>query len=290
MAMKPVRRTGGPGAAQSAIAIAMAAILVAAVFGLELTRATFAFAGFGVLLALVSIRSPKWDELSELSGPGGFKLKWDVQRAQSAAEQAPPEDDSDAEQFDVMAGGELTSLRMKLQSKLAYVSKHLLGTEEHPADVTPGRLNHDGYLTDDEARTADLVLTLNEANFAALPAKQQEAFLEAATALVESIRASVLAGATSIALDDLGWEVERIPGFKRDLLAMRGTRRLRVVPVFVMNRESKLLAKITDRLSGTDGADKRIVVIPSRSRTPTTEAGADPAVVKLDELETALPG
>jgi hypothetical protein len=213
-----------------------------------------------------------------------FSLETHVADAQAAAAGAPPEEQEATARRIASPGGKLTELRLRLEAKLSYVAGHM---DVESGAVTIGSLRHDGYLTDAEAATADLLLHTSEAEFARASPEDRAEFLEAAESLVDSIRASVLAGAVQKELKRRGWQVESADGGKRDLLARRDGRTARVVPVFAVSTTAELPAKVARRVARVDAVDRRVIVLPNNSGAPT-EPGGDPAIVTLEDLDAAL--
>jgi hypothetical protein len=238
----------------------------------------------GVFIAIAVVLTIDINSIEEVSATTeGFSFKRKVAEAQAAAADAPEEEADEQVPRAADDEGKLTDLRLRLEAKLSYITGHM---NLDSGAVLIGSLRYDGYLSDDEAATADRILRMTEEELARASQEDREAFLRAAEDLVASIRAIVLAGAVRKALTERGWKVERIPDSKRDLLATNG-RTLRLVPLFATAEDSRLPRAAARRLGKLGGLDRRIVVLPDNSRYPTS-ASDDPATVKLSELDTAL--
>jgi hypothetical protein len=260
-------------------------VLLAALIATEVVAAGPGAVGAGILLAVVvvlsyAIKSIKVDK-------GGFTLETQVAVAQAAAAEAPPEEQADVPALAARAlgepGGALTELRLRLEAKLSYIAGEM-GVD---GDVSIGSLRHDGYLTDEEAQTADTLLRLSESELARASEADRAAFLETAERFVDSIRAAVVAGAAQKELKRLGWSVQRGTTGRRDLVAQRAGRRALVVPVFSVTAAAELPAKVARRVEQLDGYDRRVIVLPDNTKATTTPAG-DPAIATLSELGGAL--
>jgi hypothetical protein len=190
-------------------------------------------------------------------------------------------------------GNEATDLRLRLEAKLAYVAKHML--EPHTDFVTIGSLHFDKLLTDKEARTADGLMTLRDEDLQALTRKRREEFVGGARQLVKSFRASVLHGWVRATVGrKKGWRVTDLPPGERprcDFLVSDGKRSFLVVTAFATSAESEILNSALEHISSDPPpmpVDKRIVVIPRRTATPSTDVEHDPAVVHMQDLPAAL--
>ncbi|HWI71209.1 MAG TPA: hypothetical protein VNT55_04585 [Baekduia sp.] len=223
-------------------------------------------------------------------GKDGFTLETYLKEARAAVAEAPPEEQADvpavaARSLAQPGGGELTELRLRLEAKLSYIAGQM-GLDS--GDVSIGALRHDGYLTADEARTADNLLRLSEAELARASEQERAEFLKTGERFVDSIRAAVVAGAAQKELKRLGWSVQRGETGKRDLVATsQDGRRALVVPVFSVTETAELPAKVARRVAEIDGYDRRVIVLPDNTKATTTPGG-DPAIAKLSELGDAL--
>jgi hypothetical protein len=224
------------------------------------------------------------------AGLTGFEFNF-VAEAQAAAAGTPPEEEPEPDRELLSAPTTLSRLQLRLEAKLAKVGSQLLGSDT-AVPVQIATLYDMRFLTEEEATTARRILTLGEAQLARTREEDREAFLAAADTLVAGFRAAVLKGMVRAELQSEGWDVEPIPGFRRDLLAVRGTIRLHVVPLFVVNPNSRLLERVLARvtMSRDDGPDAqlRVIVTPPNSRSATTDDREDPLVVRLDELMPRL--
>jgi hypothetical protein len=275
----------GRGANLARVSVAVLIILFAVLVAAGVFDVISGAVAAGILLAAglfftVDLRSIK----TISAGKDGFSLETHLVDAQAAAAGAPPEEEEATAGDMAQPGGKLTELRWRLEAKISYMAGHM---DLDSGAVMIGSLRHDGYLTDEEARTADLLLHTSEAEFARATLKDREEFLEAAESLVDSIRASVLAGAVQKELKRNGWRVEPADSGKRDLLARRDGQTGLVVPVFSVSTKGELPAKVAQRVEQIDGVDRRVIVLPNNSKAPTTP-GSNPAIVRLADVESAL--
>jgi hypothetical protein len=229
------------------------------------------------------------DRLSKISiGPVAIEL---LKKVEAVAAKSPGE---------AIAGqpntpsGDVIDLQLKLERKLAYIAKHMLTEKGHASYVTIGSLAYDGYLRDDQARTASLLMRLRQDDLASLSGSEHKEFLEAADTLVAGIRATVFRGMVHKDLEGDGW-------FVRDLKLEEGQSRpdygakkddvdYRIVPVFATDTDSRLLKAARARLHGSalkDDFAACVVVLPSNTRA-FPEGEGDPRVVRLDELAQFL--
>ena len=226
--------------------------------------------------------------------------------AEEAAEHAEPEE-PDKDEPPLRAAHDMLGLRLKLEAKLAYIAKLLLAeripepTDDDPEKVrleptfvTIGSLRHDGYLTENEATVADQILTRTDGDLASLPEGDRVAFIELADQVVGGIRAGVFRSMVRKRLTDAGRQIrdDVFPaslGGRPDLEVTAGGRTFRVVPVFAVQSESKLLGRARERLTAADDPplEQRILVVPDLARSPSVSD--HPRVVKLEELTGALP-
>jgi hypothetical protein len=257
-------------------AIAVAAELVAVPPGL---------AAAGILLATIIVFTMDLRNIRRFNfGAEGFSLETHLVDARAAVAAAPPEEDGELSTPVATGDGRLTQLRFRLEAKLSYIAGHM---NVESGAVMIGSLLYDGYLTNEEAVTADVVLRTSEEEFARASRRDREQFLDAGERVVSNIRASVLAGAVHKQLIRSGWDVERAEGGKRDLLATSGARRVLVVPVFSLATEPKLPAKIARRIKEIKNVDRRVIVLPDAAKAASTPRG-EPAIVRLAELQSVL--
>jgi hypothetical protein len=191
---------------------------------------------------------------------------------------------------DDSAAEDLLDLRLRLESKLAWVCKHLLAGPNTPTYATIGSLYYDGYLTHDDARVAARLLGFSGEGYG----QERRNLAIAGGPLVASFRAIVFDAYVRKALLGAGWvivDLDEPSGPRPDFVISKGDRSLRVAPRVVTTRVSRIRDRTVDRLaaSGDDPAvERRIVVIPDASRSPEDGRSADPRVVKLAALVGAL--
>lgn len=232
-------------------------------------------------------------------GPVSVGLRRDVQ---DAAANAPPSDNNEG-------GGKapdgkarsMLDLRLRLESKLTYVAKYLLGTPESPESFTIGSLEFDGYLTKLEARTALGILSAGDERLRALSPEDRDSTLIEAEKFVDGVRASIfwgmvrrmlrgenMPGAPGLWLGDIDGK-----GRRKDMLAGESGREFWVAPAFAIDAASTIKTSAVERLSteerpyGVPRA-RRIVVVPDRSLAPEGPPGDSPRVVRLANLRAAL--
>jgi hypothetical protein len=255
-----------------------------------------------VLMAGVVLAAPT-DALRQLLGKvrsvkiAGVLSAELIDDVQELAKSAPNEETEAAADrrsgLEDAKGNEATDLRLRLEAKLAYVAKHML--EPHTDFVTIGSLHYDKYLTDKEARTADGLLTLRDEDLKALSKKPRDDFVASARDLVKSFRASVLHGWVRATVDRLdGWCVTDLPRGRRprcDFLVTDGEKTFLVATAFATSSDSGVLNSAVEHLSTRRAprkVEKRIVVIPRVTDTPTTAIDAEPAVIHMQDLPAAL--
>lgn len=193
---------------------------------------------------------------------------------------------------------DVVDLRLRLEAKLTWLCKHLLGGPDTPTFATIGSLRYDGFLTDEQARVAARILTRTPESIAAEPPEDLERLLEDDNKFVNGFRASVFDGFVRQRILKAGWEVVDFPQDSRhraDFFAERdGAPRIRVSPRFVFDGDSKILALTIKRLSGdlTDEPDevgRRMIVVPDRGALET-DSNATPEIVRYEHLPAALGG
>jgi hypothetical protein len=203
----------------------------------------------------------------------------------AAALDAPPEEtEKTPDDPDAAASRDILDLRRKLEAKLAYIVKHLLGEY-----ATVGSLGYDGYLTDDESAVATRILTLRDEDLQAWSPVERDRFLTAADGVVGGIRGSVHRAMVCKRLEENGWLVDddSLPaslGRRPDLQATKDGRVYRIVPVFTTTQDSKLLPRARERLAAAEAPEpeRRVVVVPDRPGSPTVDE--HPRAVKLSQL------
>lgn len=188
----------------------------------------------------------------------------------------------------------MLDLRLKLEHKMTYIAKHLLGdvgtklVSNKANFVTVGSLQLDGLLSSEQARTATLILTWTDHDLARAAPQERSAFLAAANDLVSGIRATVFANMVRMELESNGWSVtlETKKKKRRDLKATKDDMGLRIVPVFATAEPSEVLNTVKGRLAKEhkQGAAPYVFVIPDHSDTKTSDG---PPVVRLSQLPAA---
>jgi hypothetical protein len=210
---------------------------------------------------------------------------------QEAAVSGDAPDDSVEERE--KTSSDATALRLRLESKLAWVCKHLLAGPDTITYATIGSLNYDGYLQDNEARIASQILALDPMSIAKGEHEELADFLQGAEPIVTNFRGSVFDGFARKELAAAGWTVDDFDqpaGYRSHFVAEKDGHRLRVAARLVTSRESQICEREVQRLerskSQGDGphVDARAVVIPDASEMPTGPVTDDPRVVKLGDL------
>jgi hypothetical protein len=259
----------------------------------------------GVVLLLISFRKTSdrlfqsIDSVSVSTPFGGFGLT-----AKKAATQAP-ESEAEPGTPPELPADSLLSLRFKLESKLAYIGKHLLNEETvddpRPAVfLTVGSLRHDGYISDEQAEVATQILTMQPRDYALIPDDRRARWLDNANDLATNIRASVFSGMVRKQLKADGWHAAQLArkGAKGTdfLAAEKGVGEgpyFRVAPTYAMSATSDILQAARERLRkrrDREPASSQIIVVPNRSRYEDREPVDGPRVVRLMNLAAALAG
>jgi hypothetical protein len=204
-----------------------------------------------------------------------------------------------------------------LEAKLAYVSKHLLAEkntesrEETAVNlerrarpiksrkprytttyVTIGSLNYDGFLSQEQARTASRILTLSEDEFARLGEDTAKAFFDHASVFVRSFRIIVLEGLVRKTLQDKSWSVTEdaieVTGI-RGLVTESAGIRLLIVPVLDVSGSPATVDKAIQGLARLPLTSRQtVIVVPNEARTGPNRLEQDPLVVKVADLAAAL--
>jgi hypothetical protein len=250
-------------------------------------RVPYALAALAAAAVLAALTPDDLRELaSRVTEVGPLKLATrDAQRAAAGA--AGGGEDSDEDQ-DTLLG-----LRLKLEAKMTYVAKHVVGqvgdeiVSGRANFVTIGSLFEDGLLTREQARTATTVLSASDLAIARRQAPDAATFLDAANEFVRGFRATVFANVVRKTLEADGWSVARLShDARRDLVASRGEHRIHVIPVFATSEPSPVLERVRSRVEGELAAESEppYLVIPDGSRTRT----AGPRVHSLTGLLTRL--
>jgi hypothetical protein len=204
---------------------------------------------------------------------------------------------------DDKAAKTLSELRWRLEMKLTYLAKHVLARdpasdEPVPEFLTIGSLNHDGYLTHEQAKKASDILGMREYEFRALSEADKEEFLQGGSRFVATVRIEVFAAQVKAALAGPGWRL--LPAYpergRRDLLLQKedpdDPTQHHVIPVFAQTAGSDLLAGPAKRLrddSRAKGGGQSLLVVPPRSRAAGTEVDGVP-VVTLPEAARRVSG
>ena len=207
-------------------------------------------------------------------------------QARAAVEQSPaqevgvPDDDRSAD---------LLELRLRLEAKLTWLAKHLLGTPERPAYLNIGSLRADGYLTAEQAHVATRVMTVDAARAAAN--RSPDDFEDEANSVVATIRAIVFDAYAQRLARQAGWQVDGTfdtrPGHRPDFVIRRDGRTLRISARLSTDRESILIRNTLRRLERGDDdppdLEARFVVIPDVSRF-----GDAPGVLRLEAFRELI--
>lgn len=263
----------------------------------EVALPVAALAIVALLIATVSASgwSRLFDRVGKLSlGPFAIEALADARSAATATDGRALVDDGGPDGDNpAVQSHSLLELRFKLERKLTYIAKHMLGASGRRATfLTIGSLEYDGYLTLSEARTATRILTLSELEFDSLSGSQQRTFLRYGNQLADDVRARVLTALVRReAGKEAGWKVEELPGGKRpDLLIEKAGRRYRVTTVFALDRKSKLLDKPVRRLGKADEprVDEKLVVVPHGSKAMRAVEPNDVTVMTIDEYKDRL--
>lgn len=206
--------------------------------------------------------------------------------------------EGDAEGDESAPGPEnVLSLRLRLEAKLAYLAKHQLVGSGPATFLTIGSLNQDGGLTPRQAEIATGVLTFRDDELARLPKRERDDFLEEATRLVKTFRATVHQNMTHRRLvKEEGWSTLSIreEGAPRDYFQVEtgDGRTFRVAAVYAFDSESGSFKPAIGRLKAsanrTPRAGARVVVVPDNSEIAASDG--DPRVVHLSELVSSLRG
>ncbi len=247
------------------------------------------------IVFVIVIRSWRGELASKLSKDSIEFPTQALDDAEAAAESVLSAEPDPAEtQPDKSRVESVIALRLELEAKMTYIAKHLLSGEDCCVTyLTIGSLSQDGYLTDEEARTASWVLTLRDEELDTLPTALHEEFLRNAGKVVGSLRASVFYNLVRKMLEANGWQVEPIPTTRKraDLHATKGEEQFRIVPRFAMKKSSSILKWEKKRLAKYAGERSKrgptILVVPDRSNSETN-LDSDPAIAKLFQLQKKL--
>lgn len=275
---------GGSKLVRAGMACVFLAIAVLVALGTVEAGDAAAVAGLIVLAGLIMVLPARG--VKKVKVGSIVELEW-FERAREVALRAPGEEQ---ERGDRTSTADAFGLRMKLEAKLAYIAKCLLGDGAQPSFVTVGSLHYDGYLTDDEAAVADGVMTLRDEELSELSPSDRQTLLKAAEKVVKNIRASVLYGWCEETIEDQpGWTVEEVgrgPKRRPDLMAISDDRKFLVVPAFGISAGSSILANALDRLQKEEDPDVngRVIILPRRSARSNLDPKGDPAVIRMQDL------
>ncbi|MEV0359747.1 hypothetical protein AB0H71_27180 [Nocardia sp. NPDC050697] len=193
----------------------------------------------------------------------------------------------------------LLALKMRLESKLTYVAKHMLALDpsaKHniPAFVTIGSLAYDKLLTEEQAHLAYAIIGLQEPQFRELSPAERTVILEGADDFIGSVRASILEKLSITVLEAKGWLVKRVYSESSKWRDLRVRSRNpdvehRVVPVFTLKRESKFLEQAAARLVNDRAGDgERLIIVPPLSKAVGTAVTVGARQVPVLSLPAAV--
>jgi Domain of unknown function (DUF4062) len=189
---------------------------------------------------------------------------------------------------------DLLDLRLKLESKLTWLSKHLLAGPDNPTFATIGSLAHDRFLPQDQARRVARLLAFDPGSIGSQDLTELQSFARAVAQDVANFRATVFDGYARENLRTAGWRVEDFEQqgkHRPDFLARKDGTSVRVAPRFVTTEISQIrdqaVARLMDTRDASPAATRRVVVIPDMSKSPTSGPNADPQVLKLRDLLSA---
>ena len=235
-------------------------------------------------------------ERIESASVGPISIALQQEAGKAAADSRERDTTEGSKRDDPGAVKDVFDLRQRLEWKLTYVAKHLLGSgPDKVTFITIGSLRYDGYLTETDARTAIGILNIRQEELEALPKSAQERFLSEAGEFVESVRARIFWGQVKRRLEGRDGGAEAFAGFapsrgrRDDLLADSPAGIVRVAPAFALDEGSKILKGAIERVrreKQTASVKRQIVVVPDGS---DAEAPAGrPEVVQLAGLMAAL--
>ena len=210
----------------------------------EKVAATFALIAVGIIAI-----APKEDWLRDYLQRGGVDVG-----VLGLTFRLPPFKEPQAEANDPPAH-DLMELRFKLEQKMAWVAKHLLGTPTNPQYLTLGSMEYDGLIESENARICSAVSALRV--FKAGERKRGESlddWLVRAQKIVASFRADVLAGAVCARL-------------KEASLGQGGGERLLGEPAFAVERNVPCDVPRAMTVTRTDSQGGSLTVIPVFSHT-----------------------
>lgn len=274
--------------------VAMLALVVAAVAHIMNWLTTtqllvlFAIAVVGIMIWTISPGDLK-GFLSRLQKVSVGPLSAEVQSAAASAASVTPNDiDDESERDDAK---DIFDLRMKLESKFTYLAKHVLASKLNghiiPTYLTVGSLKNDHLLADDEAVTADAILTLRDTEFRQLPYEERKEFLKNSTKFVNTVHTTIFHAYVAQLLKGMGTVTRerRKDSTRDDLVVLRNGTMERYVPVFSTSADSDLVAGQRNRLSKLEG--RSIIVLPSMTQLDMTDHTGRPSIISLADLLNA---
>jgi hypothetical protein len=238
----------------------------------------------GLLILAVPLR-----RLALLKGVKAFNVELEIAEASIVSAPSARLDRGD----DDKAVEEIVDLQLRLQLKLAYVAKHVIGFEGtgHWAPfLTVGSLGYDTYLDPADAVAANDLLTLSAAAADAASAEERAAYLKKATPFVKNIRATIFANVVKSVLEkDFGFKVGDYPrgrNKRKDwAVALRSGEQIRITPIWPTEcggwwNEERVKKRAVDLAKLSKRA--LIVVPPNGHLYDTGVEGVE--MVRLDKL------
>jgi hypothetical protein len=190
---------------------------------------------------------------------------------------------------------DLLDLRLMLDAKLAWVSKHLLAGPDTPTFANVGSLAYDGYLPREQYVRLARLLAFDPGTVEAQEPEELASFARAVSQDVSNFRATVFDGYVRHVLRTEEWSVEdfeQSEDHRPDFIAAKDDRSFRVAPRLVTSRKSSIRDRAIKRLERTRDqppvVTRRILVIPDISASPTSGPKTDPQIVKLCDLLSLL--
>jgi hypothetical protein len=279
----------------AALALGFAAVVVD---DFQAEDAAIALVALVVGSMIIGLRPADWKQLvSRVQGAkfGGFEVALTSDAIEASKTSALSLSDSEPlEEEEKEKVHRLVDLQMTLESRIAFVVKHLLPDKEK-AYANIGSLNYDRYLTREDAVAARRLLALRESDLSSVPGTAADSFLKESGEYVYGFRSQVFHGMVLKELERLAEKARKDeattasatprPGLRRPaidvVLHTTEKRRLVVYALLtvsgsVYGKEGKLLEKAgsIDENEATNA--KRVIVIPdSSTRAALNLAGAD---------------